>query len=376
MTYEELQNLDDIILQSSFTSLTEFKSEQSSEVNHNNTIPLDDLGQSILKKCILGCNQIFHDFNKELKNISPNLCVIRIEDTDNNGISDNLAVVFGTSKDNFELNLWNKVTKLIEDYENSRLKLSKFKISEIFKIEEIYMKIIEKLLNLESLKNTGKFANFNHFIKTIYIHLIENRLIEFYGYANAVDTFEAFIKHKNIEHFKRFTYMAQGLLDFSIKLKKSNALLEIFYKFNDFFFKDINEQLKQIQAKAIKHGDSIQIVCTDKKLITYRGNFFKSLRDYEKSTFTNKSQEGICQNYEEILKWNGLAKEFLKMYLLNFSCNVIERMPFSRQDKNSKDIKFDQNLLDITWLTDRSVRLLGIKTEVVSFEEKMSSFKI
>ena len=370
LVFDELKNLNDFIMQSSFTPISEFKSEDANEFQSGNSIPIEDLNRSILKKCLIGCHKIFQDFNKDLKNIDSNLCLVRVESNGQEEARTNFAVVFESSKTKLELNLWTQISELIQDYENDRLKESSFKLPDYVRVEDIYMKVIRDLTKLDSSSNKEKF---NQCTNSIYIHLIENRLIEFYGYVQAVDLFEEFIKLKNTNYFKSFTYMLTGLLHVSVS-KLQVPLLEIFYKFNGVYFEDLNEQLKKLNANAIITDDrTIDIVCKSNLLNSYKGKLFKILRLYEKSIYRDvDDQENLGEKYENALKWNALVREFLNLYLSNFSINKIENMPFERDDEESKNFSYDQNLLDVHWLSLRSVKILGLKKEVDSFKQKIT----
>jgi hypothetical protein len=372
VTYDEIKGINDMILVHSFTPASSFKSEEAQEFQHSNSIPIDDSSRSILKNCLLGCQKIFQDFHKDLKLIAPNLCVVKIENTQEEQ-SINLAVVMETSKTKLEINIWTKISELIEDYENNRLKEVKFLLADYICVEEIYRKLIRDLKNLSSLSNSGNHKSIKESINSLYIHLIENRYVEFYGYSFAVDLFRDFIRSKNIEYFKRFAFVLAGLLHISIS-KTKVSLLEIFYKFDEIYFEDLNKQLTKMNAMAIKVDDNnFDIVCTSKLLNIYKGRLFKVLKMYEKSNLNDEcDQENFVEKYEEILKWNALVREFVNMYLSNFSVEKIDNMPFARDEKESENISYNPGLLDVNWLSARSVKVLGLKQEVDSFKQKIS----
>jgi len=372
MTYEEMRGIDDMLLVHSFTPAASFKSEEAQDFQHSNSIPIDDSSRSILRKCLLGCHKIFKDFHRDLKLIAPNLCVVKIENSQEEQ-SVNLAVVMETSKTKLDINIWTQISELIEDYENNRLKEVKFRLADYICVEEIYKKLLRDLKNLSSLPNSGNHKKIKESINSLYIHLIENRFVEFYGYSLAVDLFRDFIRLKNIDYFKRFAFMLTGLLHISIS-KTKVSLLEIFYKFDEIYFEDLNKQLTKMNAMAIKVDDqNFDIVCTSKLLNIYKGKLFKALKTYEKSNVNDEcDQENFVEKYEEILKWNALVREFVNMYLSNFSVEKIDNMPFARDEKESKNISYNPGLLDVYWLSARSVKMLGLKQEVESFKQKIS----
>ena len=371
LVYGELKNINDFIFQSSFTPISAFKSEDSNEFKYENSIPIEDTNRSVLKKCLLGCHKIFQDFNRDLKQIASNLCLTMVENnSQEDEVRTNVVVVLESSKTKMELNVWTGVCELIEDYENIRLKESTFKLPDYSCVETIYMKVIRDLTKLEN--SLSKKEILRQLIDSIYIHMIENRFIEFYGYTRAVDAFEEFIKLRNVVYFKSFTYLLTGLLRVSVR-KRTNNLLEIFYKFDGIYFEDFNEQLKKVNASAIlTDNNMVDIICKSNLLNSYKGNLFKILRSYEKSTNRDDGNDNIGEKYENIVKWNALVKEFLNLYLSNFSECKIDNMPFAREDEESKNFSYDQNLLDVSWISSKSVKILGLKREVDNFRQKIN----
>lgn len=99
---------------------------------------------------------------------------------------------------------------------------------------------------------------------------------------------------------------------------------------------------------------------------------FKILRSYEKSTNRDDGNDNIGEKYENIVKWNALVKEFFNLYLSNFSECKIDTMPFAREDEESKNFSYDQNLLDVSWISSKSVKILGLKREVDNFRQKIN----
>ena len=378
MTYEELSSLKELILYSSFTPLSQFKTETSKTINLDKVIPIDASDQRLLCKCLFRCHQIFTDFSSDLKAISPDLSLIKLKDDDDdeddndseNQKDDVMAIVLESTQGNMNI-LESQVAALIEDYEEKRLKLAKFKLPPLLAIKEVYMQLVQDLSKLDtsvSALNTHLTQNLiSSFksIKVIFVHLIENQFLEFYGCSQAVDQYEVYIQEKNEHALKKFSHRINFLLDVTLKVKKNN-LLEVLFKFDDIYYDDLNRQLEKLDAFARRESDRIMLVCKSKTLLRYRAEFMKKLRKTPK-----EADATLFSKYEEILRWNTLANEFLSMYLDNFSKEKIVKMPFSRSDAKSKSFVYDENSLEVTWLTETSIQLIGLKTQVDAFKQQI-----
>ena len=188
------------------------------------------------------------------------------------------------------------------------------------------------------------------------IGLIENnKIIEIYGYKEAVSLCEIYINRrirKSADELKRILTRC-----FDIKFTtKSNPVVDVFYKFeNNIYLSILNKSLLQLNA--------IAVLTNCKKMIK-----IESFNDYDLEK--NKEFSKLCSMFNNVSQWSDQVNKCVASFLSNFSL-VILKIPFKPTDQESFQIMYDKNRLDIVWLDENRIRILGVKSEIDKFKKEL-----
>jgi hypothetical protein len=319
-------------------------------INPSNYLILD--ANRLSTRSILKCNQIFKDFNKDLEHISPNIS-LRLNDS-------KVIVTFDDGKKEL---LERKINDLCSVYDTEKLSALNISI-QFINHKKIYEIFFKNLITINSNAEINrKFQNLHGSNKCVQINLIENNsIIEIYGYKKAVTLCEFFVRRCFGKSGLELKKILKKCLDIKYD-NKINPLVDVFNKFdNNIFLSILNKSLLQLNAIAILSdwNKTIKI---------------ESFNDFDLNIGKNRIVKRhlfsmLCPIGNDIFTWSDNVNKCIKSFLSNFAL-VTLKIPFKPTDQETSHILYDKNRLDIVWLNENTIRILGIKTEIENFKKDL-----
>ncbi|CAF0723761.1 unnamed protein product [Brachionus calyciflorus] len=343
------ENPNHIILYSSYQPIDNIKLLDRETLKKPNFVLIDQKNFRVLSICILKCYQIAIDFMNDLKMISPICQLVYVKDKENNPQHGGILIESEDEKyiESYKI----QMEKLLNYYENNRLKHVYNLIDDKLKMDEVFPTLISNFNSKNELNDLKIILEMIYNSdKVVHAQIVDKKLIEIYGYTNAVQNYDNYaleILNKTINYFNN---NLNNLLAFKI-FQKDVSKLSVFFKFDGYYFNDFVEQLTPYEAHVVKidENKAIHLACFSKKL---RNNPRK------------------LEILNEIRNWRSEIEDFVNEYLEMFDIEQI-KMPFSRNSELPKSILYDKNTLDIIWIDDDQLEIFGLKEEIEKFKSRI-----
>lgn len=284
----------------------------------------------------------------DLKMISPKCSLVKIEDLEPKS---NYAVLIDSTEENYISAFKDQINKLASFYEKNRLKYVFVLIDEKLKLEDAFPELISNFGAKDELNDLKIILEMIYSTdKVVHAQIVDNSLIEIYGYTNAVQNFDKYVYDILNKTITQLSNNLNNLMAFKLFLKE-NSKLKIFFKFDAIYFNDLAIQLSAYEAFAIKLDDqkALHIACSNKKL---------------------KNNPRKLDKIDEIKEWRKNVDKFIEEYMENFGQEFIN-MPFGRNSEDSKNVLYDKNSLEIAWVNDNQIEIFGLKEEIANFKNKI-----
>lgn len=307
------------------------------------------ISNPVLRNSLVKCAKILHDFRRDLEKMLDKCKLSLRSDYSNFDIilkpSDFDSVISKSI-----------VTNLIASYEQERLRF------EIFYVNSIITDKKENLnLLLQSLKHKKELEKFKSQLNIYFnsikcIHAQYNKqsgCFEIFGYAQAV---QCFIDYLNILQAKQLQLIEDKKLekqDINLSVSK-DFRVEIFYKFDAYYFRDFQKRLAEFDAVAtIVNRNLINIKCSNQQ------------QDANMPTNLSWKSDARCSK-DTVL-------EFIQIYLSQFDSAVVN-LPFDRDSEEAFKFWYDKYSLDANWLSESQIKLFGVKRNIEDLQKKIEKF--
>ncbi|RNA30512.1 hypothetical protein BpHYR1_029212 [Brachionus plicatilis] len=338
-----------IILYNSYKRIETIQSIDKQDTTKVNFVPIDPNINKVLSICLKKCEKITLDFIDDLKLVSNDCRLVYVK-----GEVDPMeqcGIMIDSDEEKYVEAYKTELEKILNFYEKNRLKHVYNLIDEKLKREEIFSTLISNFSSKNELDDLKIILNMIYLDdKVVHAQLTDKKLIEVYGYTNAVqnyDTYSIEILNKTMNHFKN---NLKNLLAFKL-WQKENPKISIFFRFDGNYFNDFVMQIAAYEAHVVKLDDqkALHIACFNKKL---------------------RNSANCLDVVEDTYNWRQSIDSFVFQYLELFGIEQF-KVPFTRSSQECQSVLYDKSVLDVSWIDENEVEVVGIQHEIEKLKLKL-----
>lgn len=333
----------------SYEPIESIKSIDLKDNNKINLILIDPIIYKVLSISLRKCKKIALDFIDDLKLVSNDCKLVYVKGK--NEPMEQCGVIIETDDEKYIETYKTGLEKIFNFYEKNRLKHVYNLIEEKLKRDEIFPTLITNFTSKKELDDLKIILNMIYMDdKVVHAELTNKKLIEVYGYTNAVQNYDNYaieILNKTISYYRS---NVKSLLAFKLR-QKENPKIEVFFKFDGNYFNDFVVQTAGYDAHVVKLSDqkAIHIACFNKKLRNNAHNL------------------DVVDN---VYNWRDSIDAFIFQYLELFGIEQF-KVPFTRDSQECKNVVFDKSLLEVFWIDDNEIEVIGIQQEIEKLKLKL-----
>lgn len=333
----------------SFEPIETVESIEIQESNKANFVLVDPVVYKVLAICLKKCKKIALDFIDDLKLVSNECKLVYVKEE--NVPMELCGVMIYTNEEKYIETYKVELEKIFDFYEKNRLKHIYNLIEDKLKRDEIFPTLISNFNSKNELNDLKIILNMIYLDdKVVHAELTDKKLIEVYGYTNAVQNYDNYAIDILKKTMQRFKNNLNNLLAFKLR-QKENPKIGIFFKFDANYFNDFAMQIAAYEAHVVKIDDqkAIHIACFNKKIRNNAHNL---------------------EFVESVYNWRESIDAFVYQYLELFGIEQF-KVPFTRNSLECQSILYDKSVLDVSWIDENEIEVVGIQQEIDNLKFKL-----